>query len=219
MARNPTRAARILRFACITFACIGCRASDLAPANGEVPLPAPRTSSSISLEAAFGLRRPVRAFGPGELSTTDVAQLLWASRAAPAIGPIALDVYAARSDGVIRYSAATHTATRVSPLDVRKAIAQASGEPEDVRAAPVLIVLVGQPAKARTKYGDRADRFAAIEAGHAAQNILLQAGALGLAATPLALFDDAAVRETLVLPAEHLPLHILAVGRPLSANP
>ncbi len=192
---------------------VGCRAADVAPTT-ETPLPAPRTSSSISVESAFGLRKPVHAFGPGDVSLADTSQLLWSSRAAPAMATMPLDIYAVRADGVMRYAAASHKAHVVVPHDVRKAIAQSSGEPVEVRAAPLFIVLVGQPALGRPKYGDRAERFAAISAGHAAQNVLLQAAALGLQATPLALFDDDILRDALLLPREHVPLHIIAVGLP-----
>lgn len=193
----------------------GCRATEPTTGGGEEALPAPRTSSSVSLETAIATRKPARAFGRGELTNEQVAQLLWSSRATPTMGAIPLDLYVARSNGVMRYSPQTHGTVTVVPMDVRKAIVLAGGEPEDVRDAPVLLVFVAQPEKGRTKYGDRADRFAAIEAGHAAQNVLLQATALGLSATPLVLFDDNALREALLLPKDHVPLHIVAVGNPI----
>lgn len=199
----------------VVLAVAGCRATEPTTGGGEEPLPAPRTSSSVALETAIATRKPARAFGRGELPNEQVAQLLWSSRATPTMGAIPLDLYVARSTGVIRYSPQTHGAINVIPYDVRKAVAQASGEPEDVRNAPVLLVFVAQPEKGRAKYGDRADRFAAIEAGHAAQNVLLQATALGLSATPLALFDDDGIREALLLPKDHVPVHIVAVGNPI----
>jgi len=199
----------------VLFALVGCRAAEPSSAPADVPLPAPRTTSSVSLETALATRKPAHVFGPGDIALADVAQLLWASRATPRMGTLPLDVYVASSTGVVRYSPSDHGAVNVVPVDVRKAVAQASGEPEDVRNAPLLFVFVAQPAKARVKYGDRADRFAAIEAGHAAQNVLLQATALRLSASPLALFDEGAIRDALLLPKGHVPLHLVAVGQPL----
>lgn len=212
MDRKPR--ARILRLSCLALALAGCRAADLAAPSHETTLPAPRTSSSNSLEALLASNKSVRSFSLDEITLDDTAQLLWATRAAPILGAVPLDIYVARADGVLRYSAKTHAAVKVVPADVRKAIAQATGEPDELRSAPLLIVIVGQPEKGRATYGARADRFAAVEAGQASQTILLQAASLGLAATPLALFDDDAVRDALLLPRDHVPLQVIGVGKP-----
>jgi nitroreductase len=52
-----------------------------------------------------------------------------------------------------------------------------------------------------------------MDAAHAAQNTLLQAVALGLAAVPVGAFDDEAVRSALGAPAEHVPLYVIPVGK------
>ena len=44
--------------------------------------------------------------------------------------------------------------------------------------------------RSRFKYGARSYRFSLLEAGHVAQNFLLAAEALGLAATPVGGFYD-----------------------------
>ena len=54
-----------------------------------------------------------------------------------------------------------------------------------MRVAPVIIF-----GRTRFKYGLRGYRFALLEAGHVAQNLLLAATALGLAAVPLGAFFD-----------------------------
>lgn len=203
----------------------GCRASDLSAPRGENTLPAPKTVGSVSLEAALAGRKPVNGFAAPDLTANDVAQLLWAAqgviipgtevRTVPSPGSVhALDVWVARADGVHHYIPSTHTTTKVVPMDVRKQLAQATGDADELRSAPVLIVITGQPGKARPRYGDRAERMVAIEGGHAAQNLLLQAGTLGLAATPLGLVDDEAIRSALVLSKDHMPIHIIAVGLP-----
>jgi nitroreductase len=77
------------------------------------------------------------------------------------------------------------------------------------------VVVVGVPSRTQAKYGaDRARRYVALEAGHAAQDLLLQAVALGLGAVPIGAFDDAAVATVLGLPSGYEPLYLLAVGHP-----
>jgi nitroreductase len=51
-----------------------------------------------------------------------------------------------------------------------------------------------------------------MEAGHAAQNLLLQATVLGLASVPIAAFEDDRVRAALELPPDHEPLYLIPVG-------
>jgi len=53
-----------------------------------------------------------------------------------------------------------------------------------------------------------------MEAGHAAQNIHLQAVAMGLGSAPIGAFDDEQVHTVLKLPDEHWPLYIIPVGYP-----
>lgn len=68
-----------------------------------------------------------------------------------------------------------------------------------------------QPAR---KYGKRAGRYVAIEAGHAVQNIYLQAEAPGPGSTVVGAFADAEVGRILALPKDAHPLCLLPVGKP-----
>ena len=81
--------------------------------------------------------------------------------------------------------------------------------------APVVLVITGVMARTAWKYGgDRAWRYVNLEAGHAAQNVLLQASVMGLGAVPVGAFDDNGVMDVLGLPADHRPLYLIPVGRP-----
>jgi SagB-type dehydrogenase family enzyme len=62
------------------------------------------------------------------------------------------------------------------------------------------------------KYGQRGERYVKIEAGHAAQNIHLQAVSLALGSVPVGAFNDDQVRKVLNLPANHEPLYLIPLG-------
>jgi nitroreductase len=53
-----------------------------------------------------------------------------------------------------------------------------------------------------------------MEVGVAAQNVALQAVALGLGSLYVGAFRDDTVHELLELPEDHAPLALLPVGRP-----
>ncbi|NIQ00653.1 MAG: SagB/ThcOx family dehydrogenase, partial [Nitrospinaceae bacterium] len=61
--------------------------------------------------------------------------------------------------------------------------------------------------------GRRGVRYLHLEAGHAAQNLLLQAVSLGLGAVPVGSFRDDDVREILDLGQDEVPLYLIPVGR------
>jgi hypothetical protein len=58
---------------------------------------------------------------------------------------------------------------------------------------------------------ERSLRYADLEAGHAAQNLLLQAAA-GLATVPVGTFHDDQDQTVLSLPWEQSPLYLIPVG-------
>ena len=91
--------------------------------------------------------------------------------------------------------------------------AAALGQPA-VSSAPLTLVIAAVYQRTTGKYGFRGRRFVELEAGHVAQNLLLQAVALGLAAVPIGSFDDQRLAQALRLPPEHAPLYIIAVGHP-----
>ena len=68
--------------------------------------------------------------------------------------------------------------------------------------------------RSAAKYGTRATRYVHMEAGHAAENLLLQAVALGLGGVVIGAFYDDQVRQALDLPEEQEPLYLIPVGHP-----
>ena len=83
-----------------------------------------------------------------------------------------------------------------------------------MKGAPAIIVIAGVYERTAVKYKERAERYVHIEAGHASQNVQLQAVALELGAVIVGAFDDDQVKRVLGLAADEQPLCLLPVGRP-----
>jgi SagB-type dehydrogenase family enzyme len=81
-------------------------------------------------------------------------------------------------------------------------------------AAPAVLVIAAAPQRTVARYGaERGERYVLMEAGCAAQNVLLQSEALGLGAAWVGAFHDDGVRDALGLPPGLRPLAVLPVGR------
>ena len=83
---------------------------------------------------------------------------------------------------------------------------------EALLEAPVIFVITAIYERTSEKYGTRAERYVKLEAGHAAQNLLLQAAALDLGAVPIGAFYDGQVAAALQLAPEEEPLYLIPVG-------
>ncbi len=188
-------------------------------------LPPPVTSGQVSVEQALASRRSRREFASTPLGTAELGQLAWAAqgvsnpkeglRTAPSAGALyPLELYFVNETGVWHYLPASHSFEQRSQRDLRAALSQAALNQESVRLAPCDVVLTSVTARTRQKYGERAARFAAIEAGHVAENLLLQATARGLVGVPIGGMSDEAVSEVLGLPPTEEPLYLVAVGYP-----
>jgi SagB-type dehydrogenase family enzyme len=188
-------------------------------------LPAPRRSGATSLEDAIARRRSVRDFAARALTNEQIGQLLWAAqgmtnraqglRAAPSAGALyPLEVFVVSATGTYLYEPNAHALVRVRGGDLRGPLARAAADQPSVRQAPVDLVIAALVARTRLKYGDRAERYVALEAGHAAQDVLLEATALGLGAVPVGAFDDQDVRRVLGLQVGEMPLYLLPIGYP-----
>ncbi len=190
----------------------------------EQALPEPRRAGEVSLEEVLELRRSVRAFVDTPLTEAEIGQLLWAAqgvtddaghRTTPSAGALyPLEIYVATSNGLFRYNPARHGLALHAPGD-RRPHMQAAGLYQDaIGDAPAIFVIAAVYQRTEVKYGARAPRYVHMEAGHAGQNILLEAVALGLAAVPMGAFDDALLSEALALPEDQRPLYLIPVGYP-----
>jgi SagB-type dehydrogenase family enzyme len=192
-------------------------------------LPSPDQAGRLSVEAALATRRSVREFATGSLTLGAVSQLLWAAqgitsdagyRTAPSAGalyPLLLHLVAgdveALAPGIYRYGPQRHSLETVAAGDRRAALVDAALSQHWIADAAAVIAVAAIPARTTRKYGERGRRFVLMEAGHAAQNICLQAVSLGLGATPVGAFRDEAVKNVLQLAAEAEPIYLIPVGK------
>jgi len=186
-------------------------------------LPAPVLKGKMSLEEVLKKRESLRDFSSTPLTDAELSQLLWATqgktrgwggRTAPSAGALyPLEIYVVLPEGVFHYSPDEHRLARTAAGDLRGPLASAALDQACVREAPAAFVIAAVYERTAWKYSGRAERYVKIEAGHAGQNLLLQATALGLGAVPVGAFHDDQVHRVLALPKNHEPLYLIPVGR------
>ncbi len=188
-----------------------------------INLPAPRLTGKMSLEETLNCRESIRDFSSEPLTKEEISQLLWAAqgttrdwgaRTVPSAGALfPLEVYVVMKEGVFHYNTNEHCLSRHSEQDLREPLAKAAFDQDCVQKAPTVFIIAAVYERSAENYGARADRYAKMEAGHACQNLLLQAVSLGLGAVPVGAFQDRIVRQTLQFPLNHEPLYLIPVGR------
>ncbi len=188
----------------------------------QIALPEPSAAGPVSLEEAIERRRSQRTFRPDPLPIGTIGQLFWAGqgitspdgkRAAPSAGALyPLELYAVTATEVMHYLPHGHRAETRSTPDLRPGLKTAAFGQPPVGAAPVIIVVAAVPDRTRQKYGGLADAFVDLEAGHAAQNMLLQATVRGLAAVPVGSLDPSRAAQTLALPPGQVVRYFIPVG-------
>jgi SagB-type dehydrogenase family enzyme len=116
--------------------------------------------------------------------------------------------------GVYHYSAEHHELTLIALGHEREALIDAAQGQEWIATAPAIVCLAAAFRRTTNKYGNRGRGYVYMEAGHAAENLMLQAVALGLATTMVGAFSDEAVRRLWHLGSDEEPLCLIPVGAP-----
>ena len=195
----------------------------------RISLPAPTLRGQVSLEETLQTRRSVREYGEGPVTLEEVSQLLWAAqgqtaewggRTSPSAGALyPLETYLVAGNvsgleqGVYKYRPGEHDLLRVGDGDRRPLLAEAALGQEWVNEGAAGIVLAAVYERTTGKYGELGIEYVLMEAGHAAENLLLQATALGLGSVPVTGFHRDEAQEALGLPEDVEPLYIVPLGR------
>ena len=190
--------------------------------NRIIQLENPRNAGPMSLEQAILFRRSRREFLPEPLTLEQIGQLAWAAqgqepgkryRNTPSAGATyPLELMIVTEAGLFRYLPEEHALEQLSEIDLRVKLYSAAWGQEFIREAPLTMVFVAEFSRTTGHYGRRGIRYVYMEAGHAAQNIHLQAESLGLGSVAVGAFDDAAVSKVLSLPSRLEPVYMVTAG-------
>jgi SagB-type dehydrogenase family enzyme len=196
----------------------------------EIKLPEARLDGTVSIEKVLCARRSAREYSSHPLELSQIAQLAWAAqgitgieahRTAPSAGGLyALELYVVAANvkslpaGIYKYEILTHELVSLIEGDMRQQLSRAALEQTSISHAAAIFALSAVYERITAKYGERGIRYAHLEAGHAAQNLLLQAVALGLGAVLVGAFNDNKVKRVLSLSKQETPLYLIPVGKP-----
>jgi SagB-type dehydrogenase family enzyme len=197
----------------------------------KVKFPPPRQAgSSLSLERCIARRRSVRYFRNYSLTLNEVGQLLWAAqgltgsdggRAVASAGALyPLEVYvltcnaAAFPAGVYHYLTDRHELDLAAPEFDSGALIHATLGQDWIATASVCFCIAAVFERTTAKYANRGHAYVYLEAGLAAESLILQAVALGLATTMVGAFSDDDVGRVFCLKANEIPLCLVPVGAP-----
>jgi len=200
-------------------------------------LPTPQLDGSVSVEKALYNRRSQRDFQNMEISLEQLSQILWAAygitlsrtdfeflrgglRTAPSAGGLyPLEIYVAVGkvegfeSGLYKYIAQGHKIVQISNEDIRAKLCSASYGQKMIEEAPASIIFTAIFGRTTNKYKERGrERYVCMDLGHSAQNVYLQAEALGLGTCAIGAFSDEHIAKIMQLPKEEEPLYIMPIG-------
>jgi SagB-type dehydrogenase family enzyme len=200
-----------------------------------VPLPK-ALPLHVALSQAMVARKTTRNIGAAPLPLEALASLLYYGmgethdetdkgfprpfRICPSGGamyPLELYVHAARTPGlqpgIYHYHPGEHALRLLVDGDQTRTLGMSLVQQKMPLNCSALIFISAIFGRSTFKYGQRGYRFALLEAGHVAQNLILSAGGLGLGAVPVGGFFDREIDEILGLDGlDHSTLYLMAVG-------
>ena len=194
-----------------------------------IRLPQPLSDGTLSMEKALQERRSIRQYKNLPIALSDLSQLLWAAqgisgpggkRTAPSAGALyPLEVYVVAgkvtgfSAGIYLYNPHKNELSRIAEGDARAELSKAALGQSSIKNAAAVLVFTAVYERTTGKYGERGIRYVHMEAGHAAQNVYLQALSLDLGTVVIGAFPDEQVRAILHLPEQERPLIIMPIGK------
>lgn len=194
-----------------------------SPTGKVIKLTQPRYDGSLSVEKALLERRTVRSYKDEPLNMAEISQILWAAqgitepkrglRTAPSARALfLLNTYLLVGNvtglqaGMYKYQPQGHELVKIADGDVKAELYKAVGQ-GTIKNAPAVLVFTGLSDRSTNP------RWMYLEAGHAAQNVFLQAQSLKLGTVTVGGFKDADVMMALHLPNKEEPIYIMPLGR------
>ena len=201
-----------------------------APKTRLVPLE-PEESSVAEI---IRQRQSVRSFLAEPLSFSHLSQVLlsadgitqvrrgYAHRAAPSAGgKFPMEIYVIATDveslppGLYHFQVSDSTLALIAGDNFADQIHEAANNQDAVGASPATLILAARFGRTTEKYADRGYRYVYIEAGAVAENIQLQATALGLGSVVVGAFNDDAANALIgVDGTQEAAILIMPLGHP-----
>jgi SagB-type dehydrogenase family enzyme len=187
----------------------------------------------MPVEETIRKRRSTRSYSGKPMELEELSTILFSAqgitgelygtklRAAPSAGALyPIELYAVVHNvrgiapGLYHYNPFEHSLTQLREGDLRNEICNAGLTQEALRNANVVLALTAIPERTTRKYGERGHRYIYMEAGHIAENALLEAVSLGLGAVPIGAFFDDGLNELLGIDGkQEISLYLVAVGK------
>ena len=209
---------------CLCVLALPSHAQQTAATDASVKLPPPKLDGNVSVEKALTERRSVRAYKSEPLSLDEVSQILWSAqgvtdagkglRTTPSPkGQFLIEVYLVAGNvtglpaGLYRYQPKEHALIKMAEGDKKADLSKAVPQPA-VAGAPASLIICGVPERSAAN-----PAWIYLEAGHAAENVYLQATAIKLGTVSIAGFKPEDVKKALPLPEKQQPIYIMPLGR------
>ena len=228
----------VIILACFAALCLGQRSATTgrssslrSPRSRSLPqkiiqLTEPKLTGTLSFEEALSKRQSVRLFSGKPLKSSQIGQLAWAGQGATtpqkdlqtatlAGSTYPIQLFLATEEGVFLYRPAKHNLEQTLEQDIRPGLAAATSMQQSVMTAGCNIIVAGSVRKFSTQFRSKARTYMLLEAGHIAQNILLQAVCLDLGSITVPDFNAKDVSKASRLPRDIEPLYIICVGQPI----
>ena len=197
--------------------------------NSEIKLPEPKKNGSVSIEKALANRRSVRSYSSEPVSLNELSQLLWAAqgitnksgfRTAPSAGalyPLKLYIIAKNvkslKKGTYKYIPSGHKLIKVKPNTNIEKVFKGALSQWSIKDASLNIIFGADFSVTEEKYKNRARQYVYQEAGHAAQNVYLQAESLEIGTVVIGAFYKNEIKSAVGMEDNETPICIMPVGK------
>ncbi len=189
----------------------------------DIKLCEPNSKGKINLEECITNRKSIRRFKDKEIEIDMISKILWAAqgiklnnRTVPSAGATyPLEIFLVyKKKGLFYFNSKENKIEQIIGLDLSYKLAIAALNQMFINQAAINIIICADYSRTCDRYGDRGIRYVYIEVGHCAQNIHLEAVALGLGSVPIGAFRDIEVKKLLKLPENLTPIYIIPIGYP-----
>jgi SagB-type dehydrogenase family enzyme len=198
--------------------------------NKEDPIKLTQIKQDKKLNKLLYNRQSVRNYNKNPLQFDSFSNIIWSAeginvdgvsgptRTSPSAGATnPLTIYAAVSNveelesGLYKYNIRDHTLLPQLNHDINSELAQAALGQAPVREAALVVIISADYENTTNRYGQRGIKYVHMEAGMAAQNVLLTAQQYGLGAVVIGAFENNKIKEVMGEILE-TPLLIIPIG-------